>query len=199
MKKFWAIAVLICLACTLGISQEASKVQVFGGYQFTSADTAGLTDRQSFNGWDSDVAVRISNHISLVGNVSGTYKTLSMDTFVPVSTTPVLQPNVVALPHASIDTIEPKLRMYSFMTGPRFTFTKGKFSPFAQMTFGINHLAVTASDIGGLSIGKNGFGMTVGGGLDLNAGNKFAFRLVKFDYMLHHLAVDSSLLDVNVS
>ncbi len=201
MKKFIVVVALVCLVCTLGMAQEESKVQVFGGYQFTSFDTAGLLDRQNMHGWNTDVAVRLSNHFSWVGDVSASYKSFgSIDGLVPKGTAGSgLQAMATVNPMASIYDIKPKARMYSFQTGPRFTFTKGKVSPFAQMTIGINHLAVSAEDIGGLSIGKNGFGMTLGGGLDLNASRHFSLRLMKFDYMLHRFAIDSSLMDVNMS
>ncbi len=203
MKRIIAVAILVCLAAILGAAQEGSKVQVFGGYQYTNADTAGLTDRQSFHGWNGDVNVRLSNHFSIVGDVSGTYKSLNaidMGLSIPGARRTSGDVAEIAAPDSITPTaMQPKLRMYSFLTGPRFTVTKGKVSPFVQMAFGINHLSATASELGGLSIGKNGFGMTVGGGLDYNASKRFGLRLVKFDYMLHHIGLDSSLMNVNVS
>lgn len=201
MKKALVVVALVCLVCALGMAQEESKVQVFGGYQFTSFDTAGLTDRQNAHGWDTDVAVRLSNHFSWVGDVSGAYKSYgALGTFMPVSVNGGVHAmgTVVPLAPSYLD-LKPKVRMTSFMTGPRFTFSKGKLSPFAQMTIGLSHLAVSADDVGGLSIGKNTFAMTLGGGLDLNASRHFSLRLMKFDYMLQHFGLESSFLPSSIS
>src|SRR5512146_1222402 len=128
MKRFMVVVLFVCLICMLGVAQEESKVQVFGGYQFTSFDTAGLLDRQTMHGWNGDVAVRLSNHFSWVGDVSAAYKSFgSLDSMGPVEKG-ALGVNAMATvsPMVSIYDSKPKARMDSFQTGPRFTFTKGK-------------------------------------------------------------------------
>lgn len=186
MKKLVAVAMFVCLAVLSGIAQEKSKVQVYGGYQYTNADFANLADRQSFNGWDSDVAVKVTKHFSAVGDVSGTYKSLKD-----------LSKSLGA--PTELTSLNPRASMYSFLAGPRYTVAPmGRFTPFAQVLLGVDHLAVTADNVGGLSIGKSSFALAAGVGADYNVNKHFSYRLVKADYMLQHFAGDSSLVDVHI-
>lgn len=187
MKKFIVLFVVILFAC-VAFAQDTPKVEVFGGYQYTNVDTKGLADRQSFNGWDADVAYRINKNFSIVGDISGAYKTITIDTggiVVPVGTTPTatLDPKVV------ITSVDAKFHIYNYLFGPRVSFGSSKVTPFAEALFGVAHTSVSM-EVGGVSgsVGSNGFGMALGGGLDYNANKNFGIRLVKFDYMMNRIS-----------
>ncbi len=195
MKK--TIILLVVLLCaSLAIAQENTKAEVFGGYQYTNIDLKGLASRQSANGWDADVAFHVNKTFSLVGDISGAYKTETIDTagVTPVVTSATLDPRVV------ITTAEGKVRMYNYLFGPRVSFTSSKVTPFVEALFGITHTTISASVSGVTeSIGSNGFGMAIGGGLDYNANKHVAIRLAKFDYMLNQFKYSNSSLGVDLS
>ena len=190
MKKFMVVAVLI-LCASIAIAQDTPKMEVFGGYAYTNVDTKGLRSRQSFNGWDADVAARINKNFSIVGDFSGAYTTEAVDIggAVPVGTHPALS----AAPRAVITSVDAKVRLYNYLFGPRFSFETGKVTPFVEGLFGIARTTVSASVSGiSASASSNGFGMALGGGLDYNASKRVSVRLVKFDYMLHHVSYSNA-------
>lgn len=197
LKK--TIVFLVVLLCaSLAIAQEAPKAEVFGGYQYTNVDLKDLSGRQNTNGWDADVAFHVTKNFSLVGDISGAYKTETIDTsFVtPVGTTQFATLN----PRATVSTVEGKVRLYNYLFGPRFSFSSGKVTPFVEALFGLTHTTISASASGVTeSIGSNGFGMAIGGGLDYNASKRIAIRLAKFDYMLNQFKVNNTGLGVDVS
>lgn len=186
MKKI-VILLAVILCTTSVIAQDAPKVEVFGGYAYTNVDTKGLAGRQSLNGWDADVAFHATKNISIVGDISGAYKTETVDLglVVPVGTAQMGTPD----PKATVTTVDAKLRVYNYLFGPRFSVNTGKITPFAEALFGIAHITV-AADVAGVtgSISSNGFGMALGGGLDYNASKNVSIRLAKFDYMLNRVS-----------
>jgi opacity protein-like surface antigen len=191
------VAVLI-LFVTIALAQDTPKVEVFGGYAYTNVDTKDLGNRQSFNGWDVDVAARINKNFSIVGDFSGAYKseTIDLGTVTPVGTHPALS----AMPRVSPTTAEGKIRLYNYLFGPRFSFETGKITPFVEGLFGVARTTISASASGvSASVSSNGFGMALGGGLDYNASKRVAIRLVKFDYMMHHLSYNNADFGLNVS
>lgn len=185
MKKIIILLVVI-LCTTLAIAQDAPKVEVFGGYAYTNVDTKGLAGRQNLNGWDADVAFHATRNFSIVGDISGAYKTETIDTSGILGGT---RPSATLDPKAVITTVNAKLRVYNYLFGPRVSVNTGKLTPFAEALFGVAHITV-AADISGVtgSVSSNGFGMALGGGLDYNASKSVAIRLAKFDYMMNRIS-----------
>lgn len=178
MKKL--IVILVVILCATFAFAQTPKVEVFGGYQYTSVDTkdSGL-GRLNFNGWDADVAARINKNFSIVGDFSGVYKSPDLSSLVVFGTSP----SGTLRPRAVIPT-DIKFGLYNYVFGPRVTMEAGKISPFAEALFGMNHLSASAS---GVSISANGFAMAFGGGLDINASKRIGIRLAKFDYMVNRV------------
>lgn len=172
MRKI-TVLLLVVFCGALAIAQDAPKVEVFGGYQYTSVDTKGFADRLSFNGWDADIAFHATKNVSIVGDISGAYK----------SETAVIP---------GVGEVTGKLRLYNYLFGPRFSFDSGKVTPFAEALFGVGHASVGGSvtGLGSGSVGSNGFAMALGGGLDVNVNQNFAVRVAKFDYILNHVSAD---------
>jgi len=180
------IFLAVILLSTLVIAQDAPKVEVFGGYAYTNVDTKDLAGRQNFNGWDADVAFHATKNFSIVGDISGAYKSETIDTGIILAGTS--QAGTVN-PRVTPTIVDAKFRVYNYLFGPRVSASAGKLTPFAEALFGLSH--VTASvDVGGVSgsVGSNGFGMALGGGLDYNANHRVAIRLAKFDYMLNRIS-----------
>jgi opacity protein-like surface antigen len=70
---------------------------------------------------------------------------------------------------------EETLRIHSLLVGPRFTYRMEKVTPFAQMLLGV--VRENAAD----SL-TNRFGMTFGGGIDVNITDRIAIRPVQAEY-----------------
>lgn len=156
MKRI-AVVLAVLFAATFAAAQNSEKVEVFGGYQFTSVDFKGAIDRQSFNGWNADVAARVAKNVSAVADFSGAYK-------------------------GDIEGSGVDAKIHSFLFGPRVSVTSGKLTPFAQVLFGVSHLNAEGPD--GASVNK--FGMTLGGGVDYSIGRNVAWRVAKVDYFMIH-------------
>lgn len=151
------------------MAQDVPKVELFGGYGYTSVDTKGSgLGRQSFNGWDADFAARISKNVAIVGDISGSYKTETID-----------------LGGVSASA---KLKFYNYLFGPRVSAKAGKVNPFVEALFGIGHVTASAES-GGVtgSVSSNGFAMAFGGGLDVSANKNISIRVAKFDYILNRV------------
>lgn len=82
--------------------------------------------------------------------------------------------------------------MYTLMAGPVFSVRTKWVTPFAHALFG------------GATIGEGGssggaFSMGLGGGMDVNAGNHLALRLVQADWLLLHAGGETAKKNVRVS
>jgi hypothetical protein len=155
MRKITVAFVVVLLASVFGMGQDSEKGSVFGGYQYMSVGTQNF-QRQSMNGWDVDVAGNV-HHFAIVGDFSGVYH----GNFLGFS-------GVTA-------------HIYNILFGPRVYFSTGKFAPFAEAEFGLARVGLTRN---GISNTNSNFGMSVGGGADLNLKQHFGIRLFKISYIL---------------
>ena len=118
------------------------------------------TDGENFGkGWYADVAGHVTNVVSVVGEVAGTYKSLS-ETFQGV-------------------TVSADLKLHTFMGGARFRVPveSRNLAPFAQALFGIGNAKASASG-GGISISESSSdgAMSVSGGVDVNGEGLLGLR-----------------------
>src|SRR5262249_53118087 len=67
--------------------------------------------------------------------------------------------------------------VYSYLFGPRATFSRGRVEPFAQVLIGGAHASSTL-----FGVSQDSFAMTLGGGLDLKATNLIAIRVAQVEY-----------------
>jgi hypothetical protein len=146
-----AIGVLV-LAGGTAFAQDRGDVS--GGYRFLR------TDGENFGaGWYVDGAGHVTEVVSVVGEVAGTYKSIS-ETFFDI-------------------TVEADLRLHTFMGGARFRLPidDSNLSPFAQVLFGVGNARGSASG-GGLSISESSTdgAMSVSGGVDVHGSGRLGFR-----------------------
>ena len=78
--------------------------------------------------------------------------------------------------------------LYAYMFGPTYAFRTERVAPFAHALFGGAH-----------ADGLDAFAMALGGGLDVNAGEHFAVRLVQADWLLFRRAGVNSTGNARVS
>lgn len=101
-------------------------------------------------GWFASVGKKMTPSISLVGDVSGNYKTIT------------LAPGIDA-----------KLRVHTFMAGPRWSDRQGQITPWAQVLFGAAHLS---GSVFGIGDSEMDFAMQPGGGIDYGLNNGISLR-----------------------
>jgi hypothetical protein len=131
----------LCLCSLTTFAQSDSRVDLFGGYSYLSADTNGLTSRQSANGFEASASVNLKKWIAAEGDVSGYFKTYNID-----------------LTSLGLGTVDVGVHDWAFAGGPRF-----KYRPvFAHALIGVDRLTFSAE---GVSVSQNAFAAAFGGGL----------------------------------
>ena len=84
-----------------------------------------------------------------------------------------------------------RVNSHSYMVGPRISYRNNeKVTPFAHVLFG----GVRA---GGGGSSENAFAVALGGGVDAKINDRFAFRVVQFDYVLTRFDGPVSLTTAN--
>jgi hypothetical protein len=170
MHKWMPIAILAALFTPRVIAQENSRFELFGGYQFLHAGSFdGEGDSANTNGWDAAATANFTRHLGVTADFSGNYKNLNAT-------------NGSLTANASV-------RIYTYTFGPTASYPIGRVKVFAHALFGDAHVRPTGcvafsgspDECGPGSV--SGFGMIVGGGLDLRAGKASAFRVVQLDWM----------------
>ncbi len=176
MSKITLVLVVVLFVSVFAVSQDAEKGSVFGGYQYMSVGTQNF-QRQNTNGWDADIAVNFRKNIALVADGSGAY-----------------QGNFLGFNGLTA-------HIYNVLFGPRVYLGTGKFAPFAEANFGF---ARTGLSRNGFSNTNTGFGMALGGGLDINASRRLGIRIVKIDYVLdraplNFLGITNNLNNIRIA
>src|SRR5262245_37572106 len=148
-------AVVLILVSTSLVSLGAqSRFEVAGAYQFMrDQDIAKHDPDLSANfpaGWMASAGINVWSSLAAIGEVSGSFKTLS------------------------IPGDKPKLRVYTFMGGPRLRRSvRTGINPFAQILFGS---ARASTSVLGIRETVTDFAYQPGGGVDLSTGGPVAVR-----------------------
>jgi opacity protein-like surface antigen len=174
MRRMIFLAIGLFLFSIPSFAQEVAypKAEVFGGFSITSASfppaLTGLTSslRETFWGWQASGNFNVTNHLGIVGDFGGQYKSIST-------------PAVGTLPATSLG-----MNNYQLLFGPQFSFRRPKVTPFVHALFGFDRFGASFAGVGGST---TGFGMGVGGGLDVNLSDRFALRVPQFDWTPTHI------------
>ncbi len=168
MRKVFILAGAILIA-TMTFAQDNPKAEVFGGYSYLRS---GGSSGNSFNGWEGQATTFLTPHFGVTGDVSGSYRTTSLDVFGTGLTGSANQ------------------HVYNFLFGPTVRAPFGKSAVFGHALFGASRASLNAGVgipiIGGFSTGVNsatGFGMALGGGIDIGLSQHFAIRPAQVDYV----------------
>ena len=155
MRLSAVILLLVSLSVvSLGAQSGSPRFEVAGGYQFMRDQDIAKNDKDlSANfpaGWMASGGVHLWSSVAAIGEVSGSMKTLN------------------------IPGDKPKLRVYTFMGGPRLRLARTGVSPFAQILFGS---ARASTSVLGVRDTVTDFAYQPGGGVDLNTGRRVGVRL----------------------
>ncbi|MGA8501549.1 MAG: OmpA family protein [Candidatus Sulfotelmatobacter sp.] len=173
-----AVAAILFGVATLAAAQDppTPRWELFGGYSFVyfGADVHGLLPggiipvnslvESNPRGAGASITYNFNRWLGLTGDVSGDLS--SGESGVEMR----------------IDDAE----FFNFSAGPKLTFRRRRFSPFAEALVGEHRLAseVFRSDYE--------VGFLAGGGLDLNLNRHFALRLIRADYVFSNHQYGSS-------
>jgi opacity protein-like surface antigen len=182
-----AIVVIGCFLFSIPSSAQEvfyPKAEVFGGFSMSSVPgvapnynpTTGAPasySRKSLMGWQASAGFNLTHHLGIVGDFAGQYGSISSTTVAGVTE-----------PSLSLST-------YQFLFGPQFSFRKPRVTPFFHALFGGSKLGVGTTVTGvPVTVGASstGFGMGLGGGLDINISDRLALRVPQFDWTPRHFA-----------
>ena len=197
MRRMIFLAIGLFLFSISSFAQEViyPKAEVFGGFSMSSIPgvvpnfdpTTGLPtsySRKSFMGWQGSANFNLTHHLGIVGDFGGQYGSI---------------PGVTVL---GITTPSISMNSYQFLFGPRIMFRGSRVTPFVDALFGASKLGTsTTTSILGVSttvaVSSTGFGMGLGGGLDINISDRLALRVPQFDWTPRHVG-STTILGVTV-
>ncbi len=149
--RFVCTATFLLFFSSFGMGQE-SRAEVYGGYQYLNIDTNGLSPRQGANGWEASVSSNFNKWFAVEGDVSGAYKSYSVD-----------------LSALNLGTLTVKVSDYAYAGGPRLNLKPA----FVHALFGGDHLAASAQ---GYSVSQDGLVGLVGGGIQWKVSGPWSIR-----------------------
>lgn len=198
MRRILYTAIMVVLVASAAAAQDFPKVEIFGGYslvklggsdinslsdEFGSGAPDGVdisTSKLLKKGFDASIAFNANKYFGIEANFLYNRGDL-----------------LKASGTSDGDSIDAKIKVsdFAFMAGPRFTYRKNdKVTPFAHALFGVNHIKLDPSlivagadqsgELSDFSSNDNGFGMAVGGGIDVNVNKAFGIRLIQADYFM---------------
>jgi hypothetical protein len=158
---FVLLAIVIASAQPLKAQDQASKFELYGGYDYArfniTSDVSGQPPSQSFNanGGSGELTYNLTNWLGVLGDAGGYWAT---------STSSPSRAGA-AIP---------------YLFGPRASLRRHTVTPFAQVLAGA---VVTSSGIE--TIGwQNHFAMAAGGGIDIRASKYLSLRPVEAEYFM---------------
>ena len=166
LRKLVLVCAAMSICSVLAYSQEDSKAEVFGGYQYFHLST-GVPGFDSFNlnGWNASLSGYFTRNFGVTADFAGAYGT----------------PSVLG--------IGVKTRFHTFMFGPAVRFPNtSRLTPFAHALFGGGHISGEAF---GFSGSETDFTWAAGGGLDANLTPHVAVRVAQADFLQTRVAGDS--------
>ncbi len=166
----WFGLLCLTLLTTSLLAQDASKGEVFGGYQFAKFGDGISPGRLNSNGWDAGFAYYFSPWIGAKADFSGAYA-------------------------SDNNSSSPSFRVtnYTYTFGPVISArNRGRFAPFGQFLFGRYQ-----ETLAGYPSSDGGFAMLAGGGLDVHFGQRFSLRAAEVDWLYTHPPNPAILLKTN--
>ncbi|MBI4460332.1 MAG: hypothetical protein HY648_09785 [Acidobacteria bacterium] len=164
MRKVALQVGVFLLLLPLSLMAQVPGTEVYMGYSFLR--TADI----SHHGWNLTFGPNLNRNLGIMAEFSGHYG----------SRTDTLS--------AGAD-LKTESMVHSFLVGPRiFQTVGGSWTPFVQGLFGVARVDVdetffqSGNRTSSSSDGDLGFGMALGGGIDLTLTNSIAWRILQAEY-----------------
>jgi len=172
LRLVFSLLSTVAFAPHLFAQSETPSYEVFGGYSYSRlADSYSTLEGTRFHGWNASVTKNLNRWLGVVADVSGHY---SSESFA----------------EGFFFTNSANLLAYRF--GPKFS-RRGRITPFAQALAGGVRFHREGIDFPGQS-GRhaegtsNGLAIAAGGGLDVQATDSLAFRVVQAEYTFYNVS-----------
>jgi hypothetical protein len=180
MQKLLSVLAFLVFTSLPLMAQDFSKVDVFGGYQFSRLGSE-ITLVPNANGFDGSVTYNVNKKFGLEGDFNGAYQSYN---------------SVVAAELGEATGVNVPAHFFTYSGGPVVSFrSKSRVTPFAHVMVGGARRSIAASASGvSVSIPSNGYAITAGGGLDMKVAKHVSIRLVQVDWVDYHFG---SLLGVS--
>lgn len=176
MKKFALLIAVLLSSLASSLGQNEKKPEFFAGYSFESVDTGvnstdvgtttSLDNHFKANGFQLSATSYFTKRFGLTADFSGHFNSRT-DFF-------------------GTTTGQSKFSLYNITGGPQIRFASAsRFTPFAQVLAGIarrNFSETIPSTSTSFTDNKTSFALNLGGGMDYKFSNRFAWRIVQFDY-----------------
>lgn len=158
-KLFFLLAALTIFPTLVWAQDDVPTFEVFGGYSYLRT---GSGYDQNSHGWNASAAVNLTDHFALKADFAGHY-----DRY-----------NVGA---ARVGT-----NLHTFLFGPQVNIRASeRVNPFLHALFGAANDRINVNTpVGNINYGDTGFGMALGGGIDLKMTENLSWRLIQADYLL---------------
>ena len=168
-----AVVFLIVPAMYADTEKETPKVEWALGYSFWRAMPTSTSNRMGYlHGGSTSVAYNFTRNIGLVADFGGYANT-----------------RLTLINPAGDQTFHSDGSAYTYLFGPRFSHRGDRFTPFAQVLFGLAHARqVTISGCSGLGSctplgSENAFATSAGAGFDIQINHRFTLRPLAADFL----------------
>lgn len=193
-RVFLFISVMLCIAGAAA-AQDFPKMEVFGGYSmqrlgYSDVSAEELSSAFDYYGFSGDVEMKRFLKAGFIGSVAYNFTEV-------MGIEADFRWNAGDILTGSFDfegiPVSAKARYsdFAFLVGPKFSLRKSDtFTPFAHALIGVDRtkISVKASAQGTSEsddLGTDtGFGLALGGGLDVNVNKNFGIRVIQADYFL---------------
>ena len=174
MRNVLAVLLLMAASAVFAAAQIPTAGNVFLGYSYMRADMGPSTsvagvftqgDKSNLNGWNASLEGKFLPYIGLVADIDGTYGSQSFTVNCEAIPSPPCTPV-----SGSVDS-----KLYTFLFGPRVSFSIGRVRPFAEAMFGAGHVTLD-TNVSGISNSDTSFATAVGGGVDFKLVPAVAWR-----------------------
>jgi opacity protein-like surface antigen len=187
-KQFVVALALGALAAVTTSAQEPPDVEVFGGYSYVR-----FAGDINMNGGEVSVTGNLTKYLGVEVAYSGHAGSTSSDQL-------DLPPGPI-FPGGPFVNFDADSRLHTFLGGPRVALRGSRVTPYAHALFGVAHTNGDANitffdsgdQVGGVfsqHFSETGFGMALGGGLDVKVTDRVSLRLVQADYLRTQLDRD---------
>jgi hypothetical protein len=177
MQRLALLTIALFASFTIASAQTDKKPEFFAGYSYESVDTGikstdltttttSVDNRFKLNGLNLSATGYLTKRLGITGDFSANFENRT-DVF-------------------GTDTGNSKVSLYNFTGGPQLRFpSSSKFTPYVHVLAGFARRSLTETFTTGtdnFTDSNTSFAMNFGGGVDYRLNNRFAWRLVQFDY-----------------
>jgi outer membrane protein with beta-barrel domain len=183
MGRICLVVLTLAMLASTAVAQGQGS-EITGGYSYLSSD-GGDAGRVGMNGWNTGGTIFMNEWLGLEGNFGNVWHSES-----------------ASAPGASV---EAKVKNYTYLFGPRFSFGKGtRMNPYFHGLLGFDRLtAETSTTIGGttteISASDTGFAAAMGGGVVFGMSKHMGIN-VGGDYLMarHNLTQNNFRINAGV-